>query len=79
MPGLVLQREWAEAKKELHEERDRVRALTLEKEKAIETTVHQVEEMRKELADAWRAVSSAESRAAVAEVCLLWNLRSIMN
>ncbi|XP_020091201.1 nuclear-pore anchor isoform X3 [Ananas comosus] len=62
-----IEREWAEAKKELHEERDRVRALTLEKEKAIETTVHQVEEMRKELTDAWRAVSSAESRAAVAE------------
>ncbi|ONK76779.1 uncharacterized protein A4U43_C03F32060 [Asparagus officinalis] len=59
--------EWAEAKKELQEERDRVRSLTLEKEKAVENSVKHLEEMRKELADAWRAVASAESRAAVAE------------
>ncbi|KAJ6817739.1 nuclear-pore anchor [Iris pallida] len=60
--------EWAEAKKELQEERDHVRALTLDREKAVESSARQVEEMRKELADAWRAVASAESRAAVAEV-----------
>ncbi|KAJ3700618.1 hypothetical protein LUZ61_004323 [Rhynchospora tenuis] len=63
-----LEQEWAEAKKELQEERDRVRTLTVEKEKTIETSMKQVEEMRKELSDAWRAVSSAETRAAIAEV-----------
>lgn len=60
--------EWAEAKKELQEERDRARTLTFDKEKAIENSMRQVEEMRKELADAWHAVASSESRAAVAEV-----------
>ncbi|CAA7392158.1 unnamed protein product [Spirodela intermedia] len=62
-----IEREWAEAKKELQEERDRVRKLTGEREKILENSLAQVEETRKQLADAWRAVSSAESRAAVAE------------
>ncbi|KAF3329142.1 nuclear-pore anchor isoform X2 [Carex littledalei] len=66
-----LEQEWAEAKKDLQEEKDRVRTLTFEKEKTIETSMKQVEEMRKELSDAWRSVSSAETRAAVAEVCVL--------
>ncbi|KAJ4756884.1 Nuclear-pore anchor [Rhynchospora pubera] len=62
-----LEQEWAEAKKEVQEERDRVRTLAVEKERTIETSMKQVEEMRKELSDAWRAVSSAETRAAIAE------------
>ncbi|XP_073117973.1 nuclear-pore anchor [Elaeis guineensis] len=62
-----VERDWAEAKKELQEERDHVRALMLDKEKAMDNSMKQVDEMRKELADAWRAVASAESRAAVAE------------
>ncbi|RWV85640.1 hypothetical protein GW17_00052552, partial [Ensete ventricosum] len=61
-------REWAEAKRELQEERDRVRALTNEKENALEASINQLQEMKKELAEAWSAVASAESRAAVAEV-----------
>lgn len=65
--------EWAEAKKELQEERDRVRTLAFDKQKVVENSMRQVEEMRKELADAWRAVASAESRAAVAEVLILPN------
>ncbi|XP_078447741.1 nuclear pore anchor [Wolffia australiana] len=62
-----IEREWAEAKKELQEERDRVRKLTAEREKVLENSLSQVEETRKQLADAWQAVSAAESRAAVAE------------
>ncbi|RWW69509.1 hypothetical protein BHE74_00022888, partial [Ensete ventricosum] len=55
------------AKRELQEERDRVRALTNEKENALEASINQLQEMKKELAEAWSAVASAESRAAVAE------------
>lgn len=62
------QREWAEAKKELQEERDNVRTLTLDREQTIKNAMRQVEEMGKELANALRAVAAAESRAAVAEV-----------
>lgn len=67
--SFLFQQEWAEAKKELQEEKDRVRTLTAEKEKTIETSMKQVEEMRKEMSDAWWSVSLAETRAAVAEVC----------
>lgn len=62
------QREWAEAKRELQEERDNVRTLTVDREHTIKNAMKQVEEMGKELADALRAVAAAESRAAVAEV-----------
>ncbi|XP_020683167.1 nuclear-pore anchor [Dendrobium catenatum] len=62
-----LESDWAEAKRELQEERDRVRILTVEKERALETSMSQVEDIRKELANAWFSVSTAESRAAVAE------------
>lgn len=62
-----LQRDWVEAKRELQEERDRVRILTLEKERALESSMNQVEDIRKELANAWHSVATAECRAAVAE------------
>ncbi|KAJ0986603.1 hypothetical protein J5N97_004959 [Dioscorea zingiberensis] len=62
-----VERDWADAKRELQEERDRVRALAQDKEIAMNKSMSQVGEMSKELADAWRAVASAESRAAVAE------------
>uniref|UniRef100_A0A5B6ZUV8 Putative nuclear-pore anchor isoform X1 n=1 Tax=Davidia involucrata TaxID=16924 RepID=A0A5B6ZUV8_DAVIN len=62
-----IEREWAEAKKELQEERDNVRTLTLNREKTMKDAMRQVEEMGKELASALHAVSSAEARAAVAE------------
>ncbi|XP_020574914.1 nuclear-pore anchor [Phalaenopsis equestris] len=62
-----VERDWAEAKRELQEERDRVRVLTSEKERALETYMSQVEDIRKELANAWHSVATAESRAAVAE------------
>lgn len=76
------QREWAEAKKELQEERDNVRTLTLDREQTIKNAMRQVEEMGKELANALRAVGAAESRAAVAEVFisfyfLFWNLTAL--
>lgn len=70
VPFSSFQRDWADAKRELQEERDHVRSLTHDKERALEKSMAQVEEMQKELADAWRAVASAESRAAVAEVFL---------
>lgn len=63
-----LQREWAEARKELQEERDNVRALTLDRERTIKNAMRQVEEMQKDLANAWSTVRTAETRAAVAEV-----------
>nr|CAN80561.1 hypothetical protein VITISV_040288 [Vitis vinifera] len=63
-----IEREWAEAKKELQEERDNVRTLTLDREQTIKNAMRQVEEMGKELAKALQAVAAAEARAAVAEV-----------
>ncbi|XP_062158169.1 nuclear-pore anchor isoform X2 [Alnus glutinosa] len=65
-----IEREWAEAKKELQEERGNVRTLTLDREQTIKNAMRQVEEMGKELANALHAVAAAESRAVVAEVKL---------
>lgn len=63
-----MKREWAEAKKELQEERDNVRTLTLDREKTLKNAMSHVEEMGKELANALHATAAAEARAAVAEV-----------
>ncbi|KAG6675327.1 hypothetical protein I3842_15G095500 [Carya illinoinensis] len=65
-----VEREWAEAKREVQQERDSVRNLTVDREQTIKNAMRQVEEMGKELANALRAVAAAESRAAVAEVKL---------
>ncbi|XP_024018829.1 nuclear-pore anchor isoform X2 [Morus notabilis] len=65
-----IQREWAEARKELQEERDKVRALTLDRERTLKNAMRQVEEMQKDLANAWSTVRTAETRAAVAEAKL---------
>ncbi|GMP64603.1 hypothetical protein CsSME_00025804 [Camellia sinensis var. sinensis] len=62
-----IEKEWAEAKKELQEERDNVRRLTLDREETMKNAMRQVEEMGKELANALNAVAAAESKAAVAE------------
>ncbi|XP_068655473.1 nuclear-pore anchor-like isoform X2 [Aristolochia californica] len=62
-----IEREWAEAKKELQEERDRVRTLTHDKEQTLKDAMRQVEQLGKELADALCAVAAAEARAAAAE------------
>lgn len=69
-----MQKEWAEAKKELQEERDNVRNLTSDREQTLKNAMKQVEEMGKELTNAFQAVAAAESKAAVAEVttCLLF-------
>ncbi|XP_061375353.1 nuclear-pore anchor-like, partial [Gastrolobium bilobum] len=64
-------REWAEAKKELQEERENVRRLTLDRDQTIKDSLRHVEDMSKELANAMRAVASAESRASVAEAKIL--------
>ncbi|KAK1257262.1 Nuclear-pore anchor [Acorus gramineus] len=61
------ERDWAEAKAELQEERDRVRMLTLEKDKKIEHAMDQMDESRKELADALHRIAASEARAAAAE------------
>ncbi|KAG2372296.1 Nuclear-pore anchor [Vigna angularis] len=63
-----LEKEWAEAKQELNEERENVRRFTLDRDQTIKGSLRQVEDMNKELANALRAVASAESRAAVAEL-----------
>ncbi|KAI9161249.1 hypothetical protein LWI28_015729 [Acer negundo] len=65
-----VEREWAEAKKELQEVRDNVRTLTSDREQTLKNGLKQVEEMRKDLDNAQRAVSAAETRAAVAEARL---------
>ena len=67
-----MQRDWAELKKELQEQRDHVRILTLDKKNAFDSCMKQVEDMRKELQSSCKAASDAESRAAILEVC--WNL-----
>ncbi|QCD96134.1 nucleoprotein TPR [Vigna unguiculata] len=65
-----LEKEWAEAKQELNEERENVRRFTLDRDQTIKSSLRQVEDMNKELANALRAAASAESRAAVAEAKL---------
>ncbi|TKY49466.1 Nuclear-pore anchor [Spatholobus suberectus] len=65
-----LEREWAEAKQELHKERENVQRLSLDRDQIIKNSMRQVEDMSKELANALRAVASAEPRAAVAEAKL---------
>ncbi|XP_040999238.1 nuclear-pore anchor-like [Juglans microcarpa x Juglans regia] len=65
-----VEREWAEAKKQLQEERDNVQNLRVDREQTIKDAMRQVEEMGKELTLALRAVAAAESRAVVAEVKL---------
>lgn len=62
-----IEREWAEAKEELQEERNNVRTLSLDREHTIKDAMRQVENMGKELAAALQAVTAAEARAAVSE------------
>ncbi|KAH7848388.1 hypothetical protein Vadar_002210 [Vaccinium darrowii] len=62
-----IEKEWADAKKELQEQRDNVRRLTVDREETMKNAMRQVEEMGKELANALSAVASAEARAVVAE------------
>ncbi|XP_057958216.1 nuclear-pore anchor [Malania oleifera] len=62
-----VEREWAEAKNELQQERDNVRSLTLDREHTIKNAMRQVEEIGKELSNALRDAAAAEARAAVAE------------
>lgn len=62
-----IEKEWAEAKKDLQEERDNARTLRLEREGSMNNSMRQVEEMGKELANTLHAVAAAEARAAVAE------------
>lgn len=66
------QRDWAEAKKELQEERDNVRTLTLDREQTLRNAMEKVEEVAKKLTDASHACSAAEARATVAEVYYLF-------
>ncbi|KAF5201131.1 Nuclear-pore anchor, partial [Thalictrum thalictroides] len=61
-----VERDWAQVKKELQEERDNVRTLNLDRD-TMKTALRQVEELGNQLSDALRAVASAESRAEAAE------------
>ncbi|KAF3668086.1 hypothetical protein T459_16631 [Capsicum annuum] len=63
----LIEKEWAEAKKELQEQRDSVRNLIPEREDALKNALRQIEEMRKELASTSHSVAAAEARAVVAE------------
>nr|BAO49712.1 nuclear pore complex protein TPRb [Nicotiana benthamiana] len=62
-----IEKEWAEAKKELQEERDKVRNLMLERESDFKNALRRAEEMGKELASTSRSLAAAESRAVIAE------------
>ncbi|KAL2641779.1 hypothetical protein R1flu_009366 [Riccia fluitans] len=63
-----MQKEWAEGKKELESERSHSRDLVLSRDKAVKEAMDRVEAVGKELADAVKAMSAAETRAQVAEV-----------
>ncbi|KAL8134769.1 nuclear-pore anchor isoform X1 [Apium graveolens] len=65
-----IEKEWAEAKKDLQQERDNARTLRLEREGSLSSAMKQVEDKGKELANALHAVATAESKAAVAEARL---------
>ncbi|KAL1563061.1 nuclear-pore anchor-like [Salvia divinorum] len=62
-----IEREWAEAKRELQEQRDLVRSLSLEHGSSLKDAHKQIDELNKELANSLRSVANAESRAAIAE------------
>ncbi|CAH8258661.1 unnamed protein product, partial [Arabidopsis lyrata] len=62
-----LERECAEAKKELQEERSNVRNITSDRNQTFKIAATQVKDMGSDLANALKAVSAAESRASVAE------------
>lgn len=49
-----------------------MRRFTSDRDQTLKNSLRQVEDMSKELANALRAVASAESRAAVAEVCVFF-------
>ncbi|XP_019443676.1 PREDICTED: nuclear-pore anchor-like isoform X1 [Lupinus angustifolius] len=65
-----LENEWAEAKKELQDERENVRRLSLDLDQTLKNSLRLVEDMSKELNNALRAATSADSRAAAAEAKL---------
>ncbi|XWS16718.1 hypothetical protein CRYUN_Cryun33cG0001800 [Craigia yunnanensis] len=65
-----IEKEWAEAKKQLQEERDNVRTLMSDREQTLKNAMKQVEEIGKELANALHACAAAETRAAVSEARL---------
>ncbi|XP_042060222.1 nuclear-pore anchor-like [Salvia splendens] len=62
-----IEREWAEAKGELQEQRDLVRSLSLEHGSSLKDAHKQIDELNKELANSMRSVANANSRAAIAE------------
>ncbi|CAK9875904.1 unnamed protein product [Sphagnum jensenii] len=71
-----LQKEWAEAKTELEMERAHGQNLIAQRDKAVSEALERVEVASKELAEALKAVSTAETRAQVAEArCLELELR----
>lgn len=67
------QREWADAKRELQEEKNNALTLAIDRDQTIKNAIKQVEEMRKDLSNALHAAASAESRAAVAEVLFFFS------
>ncbi|XWS27642.1 hypothetical protein CRYUN_Cryun26dG0135800 [Craigia yunnanensis] len=65
-----IEKEWAEAKKQVQEERDNVHTLMSDREQTLKNAMKQVEEIGKELANALHACAAAETRAAVSEARL---------
>ncbi|KAL3677732.1 hypothetical protein R1sor_020688 [Riccia sorocarpa] len=63
-----MQKEWADGKKELEAERSHSRNLIVSRDKAVKEAMDRVEAVGKELAEALKAMSAAETRAQVAEV-----------
>lgn len=65
---LWVQKEWAEAKTELEMECAHGQNLIAQQDTAVSEALKQVEVANKELSQALKAVSAAETRAQVAEV-----------
>ncbi|KAL8166555.1 hypothetical protein V2J09_008054 [Rumex salicifolius] len=62
-----IEREWAEAKKELQAERDNARVLSRERDNSLRDAMRQIEQMGIELASALQAATAAETKAATSE------------
>ena len=65
-----IEKEWAEAKTQVQEERDNVRTFISDCEHTLKNAMKQVKEIGKELANALHACAAAETRAAVSKARL---------
>ncbi|KAL7142917.1 hypothetical protein ABFS83_08G156600 [Erythranthe nasuta] len=65
-----MEREWAEARRQLEEARVNAQHLSIERETASNNALKKIEELNKKCADALQSVAAAENRAVAAEARL---------